>query len=71
MSMSFKPPAVAIATDPAERPESARPRLFGDAGSPPSSDPTMWWHLCSHTKDMEATGKGEACSFCGREEPKP
>jgi hypothetical protein len=48
--------------------DQSEPRLNGDAGSPVASDPTMWWHLCRDSKDMEATGKGEPCSWCGRTE---
>lgn len=31
----------------------------------------MWRHLCSVEKDMVATGRGQPCSWCGREEPAP
>lgn len=52
-------------------PDGAKPRLFGDAGSPRASDPDVWWHHCTAERDMIATGKGEPCSWCGRTEPKP
>ena len=31
-------------------------------------EPEMWEHYCDEEKSMMATGKGEPCNWCGKEE---
>ena len=31
-------------------------------------EPEMWEHYCHEEKSMMATGKGEPCNWCGKEE---
>ena len=31
-------------------------------------EPEMWEHYCDKEKSMMATGKGEPCNWCGKEE---
>jgi len=31
-------------------------------------EPEMWEHYCDTEKTMMATGKGEPCNWCGKEE---
>jgi len=31
-------------------------------------EPEMWEHYCDTEKSMMATGKGEPCNWCGKEE---
>ena len=33
-----------------------------------TEEPEMWEHYCDEEKSMMATGKGEPCNWCGKEE---
>jgi len=33
-----------------------------------TEEPEMWEHYCHEEKSMMATGKGEPCNWCGKEE---
>ena len=44
--------------------EDKQTKLWEEA----KEEPEMWEHYCDEEKSMMATGKGEPCNWCGKEE---